>query len=235
MAKIFIGNKVTPNKNPDNEFIKCCSCHKYYGFKGNVFSSIKSKILICPHCGLMHKIDFPLFRHSPGGLKRINKLCLGEIDIGFSSEGGLKFPGVYTFITNVNPANDTGKITNIRFHSIGSMTNVTVATFFLVSGFNFTTRDYELIANVGTGETFHEVNLDVVAGDFIGFGSLNTLVSYNTGAFVTYYISELVIPCEDLTFSVLGGYSHNIYGTGETPPVFKDTARTGIYSFKTLE
>ncbi|GAI31560.1 unnamed protein product, partial [marine sediment metagenome] len=67
MGQISIGKPI------DTSLIRCCSCHKGYDIKGNIY---KNKILICPHCGLAHKIDFTLIDKKIKNLKKLNKLNL---------------------------------------------------------------------------------------------------------------------------------------------------------------
>ena len=45
-----------------NKFIKCCQCGNTYNMRGNLY---KDYILVCPHCGLQHKVDFTLVEKQP--------------------------------------------------------------------------------------------------------------------------------------------------------------------------
>ena len=224
MAKIFIGGKIIPKKNPIKELIRCCSCHKYYDFKGNIFSSIKGKILVCPHCELKHKIDFKPFNSKINNLIKINKLNLGAIDIGSAA---IDRPENYnvsnsTLIFKDNPANVSGKITSIEIWAFANMSALRVATFYLVSGTNFSTRDWVNIGSVtaGSKQTF-EVNLDVEAGDYIGIvdtGIDAKIEKTNSGAGAWHTLGAVNIPCTNVTFGSWVNYTYSVYGTGITLP-----------------
>ena len=72
MSRINIGKPI------DTTLIRCCSCHKGYEIKGNLYDG---NILICPHCGLKHRIDFKLFDKRIENLKRLNKLMKHEPEL----------------------------------------------------------------------------------------------------------------------------------------------------------
>lgn len=145
------------------------------------------------------------------------------IDIGIDLDftGGYKY-GLRTYINMVNPANESGTITEVTIHAYWyNMTNCEVATFFLESGNNYSTRDYEYIGTVATGKHAFEVNLDVEAGDFIGLTqdyALGGLVWETSDGKLTRYIDDSdQIPCENQEF--ISAYINTvvgIYGTGTT-------------------
>jgi hypothetical protein len=127
---------------------------------------------------------------------------------------------VYTVVNIGNPANASGKITNVEFYCGGELDNVKVATFYVVSGNNLSTRDWELIGTVPSGYSEHIINLDVVAGDYIGFvASDSTLIRDDTsGGEGTWYSPKGLdwIPCTNQTFGVDVGWVISLYGTGTT-------------------
>lgn len=239
MVKIFIGSKLISNKNPYNKLIKCCNCHKYYDFKGNIFSSIKVNILICPHCGSKHEIIFKPFDKEIYDLNKINKLDLALIDIGSPAidRSGNHGP-TYTIVLKENPADGTGTITSIEIWAYGNLSGVTVATFFLVSGNILTARDSHSIGSVtaGSKQTF-EVSLDVEFGDYLGMYWTGGFMDFNYSGYVGFWrVLGDQTNCSDYEFTFVSGDTLSLYGTGETPPpppIYKDSARTGIYSFKT--
>ena len=51
--------------NP-KKFIRCCQCGNTYNMRGNLY---EGNILVCPHCGLQHKVDFTLIEKQPVGYK----------------------------------------------------------------------------------------------------------------------------------------------------------------------
>ena len=222
MAKIFIGSKIIPKKNPIKELIRCCSCHKYYDFKGNIFSSIKGKILICPYCGLQHKVGFELFKNKIDNLIKINRLNLGAIDIGTPAVTAGQSCDSATMVNSINPANASGTITTVEIwaRSGYDLVGCRVAIFYVVSGNNLSTRDTEYIGSViGGSKQAFSVNLDVEIGDYIGIyytaGKLRVDAITGNGRWVFY---GNAIPCTDITFELISPSTLRLYGTGTTPP-----------------
>ena len=77
-----------------------------------------------------------------------------------------------TIINRGNPADGTGKITQVNIYPYGGgLYNVEVATFYEVTSNHFSTRDTAIIGNIGAGFSSHSVELDVQIGDFIGITS----------------------------------------------------------------
>jgi len=145
----------------------------------------------------------------------------------------------YTRIIKENPATDSGVITSIEIWGTIDLLNCEVAIFNEVESNIFTTRDNVLIGTVPSGakRTF-EVNLDVRSGDYIGLYYSNGQIECNSsGGQGFWYESGDIIPCTYHLFSsFLSGYTLSLCGIGETvPPLPKDSARTGIYIFKTLQ
>ena len=130
---------------------------------------------------------------------------------------------VYTVVNIGNPANASGHITEVEIYPSDddNMLDVKVATFFIVSGNNLSTRDYEMIGTVvkGAKRTF-TVNIDVLEGDYIGFVASNgaRIKSLTTGGEGTWYspIDTDYIPCTNKTFGVDEGWDISLYGTGVT-------------------
>jgi len=127
-----------------------------------------------------------------------------------------------TLVNKNNPANLTGKITEVKIYlrsPDANATGVKVATFY-ASGDNLTTRDYQLIGTViaGSVQTF-EVDIDVQIGDYIG-------ISRNAGGVIEmdypgysgmWYLDGDNIPCTDLAFTPgTNGSIISLYGTGIT-------------------
>lgn len=237
---IKIGSKIIP-KNPFNRLIRCCSCRKYYDFKGNVFLSNEGNILICPYCKSKHKISFTLINKKMNNLTKINKIVLATaITIGGEciNRGSYWSNTGYTLIDRNSPADGTGKITTIEIWCYTNMTDTEVATFYLVGG-NYSTRDHVAIGTVIAGEKrIFNVDLEVEEGDFIGIYSSTGYIEIDTpsGDIKILYKSGDNIPCTEATFGQLDKEELSLHGIGTTPPpAIKDSAMTGIYTFKTLK
>lgn len=231
MAKICIGDD--PIRGT---LIRCCSCNKYYDFKGNIFSSTKKKeilILICPYCGLKHKIDFKLFKKKITNLIRIKKLDLAAIDMGCEAiDRAANEAPTITMITKTNPANATGIITSIEVWCDGIIEDFEVAIFYKTNGNVFTTRDNHYIGHVDAGskQTF-PVNLNVVEGDYIGFyGSEGTIEMDSTGGLGYWFKPGDNIPCTGVTFTLSGNttYMHSVYGIGTTIEIKNAAGKSSI-------
>lgn len=141
------------------------------------------------------------------------------IDIGSPAiDRATSFTPNTTLIDKNNPANDTGTITSVKIYSAATLSNVEVATFFWISGSNYSTRDYETVTGVTAGQTTHTVNIDVQSGDFIGiYYSSGTGVDYGTsGGVAIYYSNGDHIPCTNHGFTNISSYVMSVYGTGTT-------------------
>lgn len=125
--------------------------------------------------------------------------------------------GPYTMINN-NSANESGTITSVEIWASINLTNCEVATFFNVSGVNFSTRDYEAIGTVTSGskQTF-PVSLNVEAGDFIGIHYTAGNIERDTASCNGMWIkSGDNIPCTNITFTSYATSAISLYGTGTT-------------------
>lgn len=146
----------------------------------------------------------------------------------------------YTFICKTNPANASGKITSIEIY-LGSYANTLyVGIFHLISTNHFSTRSYQYLGTgIIPGYYQFDVDLDVEEGDFIGFYSTGNIDWDGSGGSGLWSVDFLAMPCENQEFTPNTSWPNlliSLYGTGETPPIIiKDSARTGIYSFKTLK
>lgn len=150
-----------------------------------------------------------------------NVLAYSTIDIGVPAQ---ERTGVWydrTLINKTNPANATGKITSVQIYANVSLSNCEIATFYVVSGDNLSTRDYETIGTVTSGavRTF-SVDLDVVAGDYIGIFYTSGEIEADSDGDGCWgsSIGDDKIPCTDYTFSWSSNDQFSAYGTGETVP-----------------
>ena len=124
-----------------------------------------------------------------------------------------------TYVDKNNPANASGKITSVEIWAEITLINAKVATFYVVSGNNLSTRDYQVIGNVTSGakRTF-DVDLDVQIGDYIGISytdgyldRVNTGTGYWATPASTYWI-----PCTNHEFNFIASRTISLYGTGTT-------------------
>lgn len=144
------------------------------------------------------------------------------IDIGSAATNRSTYVGPgQTLIFKDNTANESGKITSIEIYAVSgyNLTLCEVATFYVVSGTNFTTRSSASLGTVtaGSKQTF-SVNLDVQTGDYIGiYFSAGRLEADNTGNSY-WYASGDKIPCTNTAFSDSGAgvKTESLYGIGST-------------------
>ena len=143
-----------------------------------------------------------------------------SIAVGSAAIDRAGFAGVnYTYILKDNPANATGSITQIETWLVTASTAFEVASFFLVSGTNFSTRDSETIGAVSSGskQTFSGLDMDITSGDYIGYygGVTNGQVERDTsGGSGYWYGSPDLIPCTNNTFTSYATRDLSLYGTG---------------------
>ena len=139
--------------------------------------------------------------------------------------------GAYTFINN-NVANETGIITSVEIWCDNDLVNCEVATFFNMGGNIFTTRDTEYIGAVedDAKRTF-PVDLDVVAGDYIGmYYTAGNIERDSAGCDGLWVKSGDNIPCADITFSNYSTSAISLYGTGTTDVGWDHTWNTKTIS-----
>ena len=139
------------------------------------------------------------------------------IDIGSPAINRLDNMGTnYTIVNKSNPANASGTITSIEIWAYAELANCEVATFYVVSGDNLSTRDTEAIGTVtaGSKQTFG-VSLNVEAGDYLGIYFTGGYIERDdTGYAGVWYIVGDYIPCTNVAFLVIAGDTVSLYGTG---------------------
>ncbi len=148
----------------------------------------------------------------------VNVLAV-DIDIGMPAinRGSTSTSGS-TYISIDNPANASGTITSIEIWSNTTLLSCEVATFFVVSGNNLSTRDSEFIGSVtaGSKQTF-EVDLEVQEGDFIGIRAGSGQVERDTTGYAgLWYKSGDYIPCTNVLFAIAADDAISLYGMGAT-------------------
>lgn len=138
------------------------------------------------------------------------------IDIGSSAENRTgTLNAVNTVINLVNPANVSGAITKVQIYCDSNLADCEVATFFLVSGTNYSTRDSVYIGTVTSGGTrTFDVDLDVEVGDYIGIRtSSGSLDRSPSGGSIRSGTGDY-IPCTNVEFPYSYDYIISLYGTG---------------------
>ena len=145
---------------------------------------------------------------------------MGAIDIGSAAtDRDSSHITDYTIVSFDNPANDTGTIDTIEVWADTSLTSFQVATFIDEGSNVLSTRDSETIGNVTSGsmQTISGLDMDVVAGDYIGFYASAGQVERSNSVGVGYwYLSGDSIPAASVAFSWLGlTRNSSIYGTGK--------------------
>ncbi len=139
------------------------------------------------------------------------------IDIGSPAIDRGEALNSLTWINFNNPANDSGRITYIEIWANTELSNCKVATFYIVNGSDFSTRDYEAIGTVisGSKQTF-PVDITVEAGDYIGiYFSAGKLDAEYSGGLGIKYQSGDNIPCTKIHFGIWTGTGLiSLYGTG---------------------
>lgn len=142
-----------------------------------------------------------------------------DIDIGSPAIGRPSSAYLpYTYVNVDNPANESGTITQVELWSQTNIADCVVATFYVVSGNNLSTRDTYYIGSVALGakRTFG-VNLTVEAGDYIGINATSgDLEAHSAGYAGLWRYSGDAIPCTNVLFILLAGDTMSLYGTGTT-------------------
>jgi len=123
-----------------------------------------------------------------------------------------------TIVDGSNPANADGTIDTVQIFANTNMSTCRAATFYVVSGNNLSTRDYETLGVVtaGSTQTFSGLDIDVLAGDYIGEyhpdGSIDHALSGGVGYWRAYGSDK--IPCTNEEFTWNSGRVVSLYGTG---------------------
>lgn len=146
------------------------------------------------------------------------------IDIGDTASDRGSALGHYTIVNKGNPANATGTVTSIEIWANSALSDCEIATFFVVSGNNLSTRDTVLLGSVASGskQTFTQdsgsnaIALSVESGDYIGIyypiGAIENDTSGGDGMW--YAAAADKIPCTNYEFNSEPGYVISVYATG---------------------
>lgn len=141
------------------------------------------------------------------------------IDIGNAATDRASYVAMATVVAKGNPANATGTLTSFQiyvFDWVGM--DVEVATFYVVSGNNLSTRDSQAIGYFGAGLNTVDLSstpVDVNSGDYLGVylpaGAIDCDDSGGDGLWVH---DGDMIPCTDHEFTFSSGRTPSIYATG---------------------
>lgn len=142
------------------------------------------------------------------------------IDIGAPATNRGTSLANWTIVNKSNPANETGKITSVEIWCNVNLVNCEVATFFVVSGNNLSTRDTHTIGGVtaGSKQTFSGLDITVQTGDYLGiyYTGGNVECDSSGGSGIWYGITADYIPCTNQAFTSNSTYVISLYGTGTT-------------------
>ena len=120
-----------------------------------------------------------------------------------------------------NPATISGVVTTIEIYADTAMTDVEVATFFVESGDNLSTRDSETIGNVAAGYNSFTVSLDVMVGDFLGIYYSAGKIDMALGGSGYWSLFGDNIPCNDVDFGLQSSNGiMSLYGIGTSLEVY---------------
>lgn len=122
--------------------------------------------------------------------------------------------GELTLVDRFNPANEDGIIKKIEMYCPDSMFDIKVASFFIVSGNNLSTRDYVEIANVPSGYSVTDIELEVKEGDLIGIWPGARNLKADESGIGLLLGTEDFIPCINQEFIPYDNYTISLHGTG---------------------
>ena len=121
------------------------------------------------------------------GVWHMDESTTGSTDIGSGetgiTEGSASATPDYSYFDEQNVANADGTITEVKINvnamGDGNLRIITASR----SGNDFTVRDFQNLTVTGTGVQTFSVDLDVAAGDFLGFWSSTvSVVRYTTAS-----------------------------------------------------
>lgn len=123
-----------------------------------------------------------------------------------------------TYILKDNPANASGKLTSVEVYPATNITDIKIALFYSTGTNTFKTRSWvDLGSMAENSKTVCAINLDVIAGDYIGvYCTIGNVSQDTTGGSGLWYLTGDYINTLGATFSGGTGTSKmSIYATGE--------------------
>ncbi len=133
----------------------------------------------------------------------------------------------YTVVLLDNPATVAGVITTVNINGYSTLSNLSVASFYLVSASYLSTRASQSLGSLSGGAQSVSVSLEVAVGDMIGYYSTGYGVCRNTtGGSGAYYYNGNVIPCTNQNFGGVGARLTSLNGTGLAYYTYKTSGVT---------
>ena len=142
---------------------------------------------------------------------------MADIDIGSPADNRPQYvSGGYTLIVVDNPANLSGIITEIKTFVETELNGCYFGIFENTGGLNFKCRSAVAIDIVAVGLVAHEVNLAVVAGDYIGMYFAGGNMDRNDAGGVGYWYegSNNCVVDDETTYTFSGGRILSLEGSG---------------------
>ena len=146
-------------------------------------------------------------------------VTIKDIDVGSPAiDRSSNYPANSTLIVKERPVTFSGKITYVEIFAYQAMASVTVATFTQVGENIFMARDSEFIGDVGGDyKRPFEVNLDVVAGDFIGIFWGAGYIERDDKGEGTWVKTGDQTSCSEVTFEFKPNRSISLYASEIVP------------------
>lgn len=120
----------------------------------------------------------------------------------------------YTAINKEHPATADGQMKTIEIWAKEDLSSCKVASFYVVSGNNLSTRDYEDIGAVTAGsKQIFSVSIDVEIGDYIGLYAVAQIEKSTSGYAGMWYVAGDKIPCTNQAFSAVGNWTMSLYSS----------------------
>ena len=142
-------------------------------------------------------------------------ITIGPGAIDRSSQG----VPAWTQVSKTNPATEAGIIDTVEIWAVTNLAGVVVASFFIVSGNNLSTRGYVNIGDVpaGSKQVFTGLSLAVQPGDYIGMYCTAGMIETGTPAGGgRWYKPGNYIPCTNVAFYYTSLSDYSLYGSGST-------------------
>ena len=144
-----------------------------------------------------------------------------------------------TTVDKNNPANANGTIDTWQIYAETALTGAEVATAYVVSGNNLSTRDYETIGNVSAGsvQTFSGLSTNVITGDYAALKSTTGRTEKtNLSGEGIWWLEADQIPCTNVAFGFYTPRAASFYGTGTEGggPILQDVGGGGLASASIL-
>jgi len=159
------------------------------------------------------------FEQSPSTPPDLNIGEKGTITIGNTASDRATYVSDRTAVGKAGTADGDGTIDTIQVYVHNDQAAFEVATFYVVSGNNLSTRGNETIGTVTAGapdpDVFTGLSMAVLTGDYLGcYADGGIEADYSGGAGYWRINSTDAIPCTNQTFTSTDNFSISLYGTG---------------------